>query len=197
MQKQRELPSAYQRWDDLNQSESHSINNFVVTINVELNHKVSNWVFSKNRIPPIIGEMHIWIQSYLALDLTGLTVLDVGAGEGETAKFFLDHGATKVICIEPRPQTYRYLARNAARHPTFLALNKRFNISDLNLPYDFLKCDLEGCEEGLLDADLIVPAVVDVHSSQIRDKFKRFGWRLSNDNNLDDYGCKSYAYWMC
>lgn len=196
MQKQRELPSAYQRWDDLHQSESHSINNFAKS-NVELNHKVSNWVFSKNHILPIIGEMQIWIQSYLGLNLSGLKILDVGAGEGETAKFFLDHGAAKVVCVEPQTQKYRYLARNAAKHPTFLALKKTISLSDLKLPYDFLKCDLESCEEELLDANLTIPAIVKVHSQKLLDEFKRSRWRISSNNSLNDYGCKSCAYWMC
>ena len=189
MQKQRELPSAYQRWDDLHQSE--------LTRNIEFDHKVSNWVFSKNRIPSIVGEMQIWIKSYLSLNLSGLKVLDVGAGEGEAAKFFLDHGAAKVVCVEPQTQKYRYLARNAAKHPSFLTLKKTINLSDLKLPYDFLKCDLKGYEEELLEANLTAPAIVEIHSLQLIEKFERFGWRMSNICNLNDYVCKSCAFWMC
>lgn len=212
MQKQKEQPSVYQQWDYLHQHKaqqsgtkkglmrfpfSRTIKNSVATRNIEANLQASNWVFSKDRISLIIGEMQVWIQSYLALNLAGLTVLDVGAGEGETAKFFLDHGAAKVVCIEPCKKAYRYLARNSSVHPEVLAVNKRFSLSDLCLPHDFLKCDIEGYEEELLDADLSVPAVVEVHGLQLRDKFKRTGWRICNNNNLNDYGCTSYAYWMC
>lgn len=212
MQKQKEQPSVYQQWDYLHQHQeqqngmkkelirfpfSRTIKNFVVTRNIEANLQASNWVFSKDRISLITGEMQVWIQSYLALNLAGLIVLDVGAGEGETAKFFLDHGAAKVVCIEPCKKAYRYLARNASAHPEISAINKRFSLSDLYLPHDFLKCDIEGYEEELLDADLFVPAVVEVHGLQLRDKFKRAGWRICNNNKLTGYGCTSYAYWMC
>ena len=211
MQKQEEQ-SAYVQWDDLRQHEaqqkglekglvkfpfSSTTKNFFVTRNIDANLQTSNWVFSKDHISPMTAVMQTWIESYLGLNLAGLTVLDVGAGEGETAKFFLDHGAAKVICIEPSTQAYRHLARNVAEYPTVLPIKKRFSLSDLHLPHDFLKCNIEGCEEKLLDANLTVPAIVEVHSLQLRDKFKQAGWRIYNNNNLNDYGCTSYAYWMC
>lgn len=212
MQKQKEQPSAYQQWDDLHQHEAQqnktkkgrtrsqfscTSKSFVATRNIAANVQESNWVFSKNRNFRITGEMQVWIQSYLALNLTGLTILDAGAGEGETSKFFSDHGAAKVVCIEPCQKAYRYLARNALMHSEVSAINKRFSLSDLCLPHDFLKFNIEGCEEELLDADLFVPAVVEVHGLQLQDKFKRAGWRIRNDNDSNDYSCTSYAYWMC
>jgi len=43
------------------------------------------------------GELDMWHKHYLPI---GQTVLDVGAGCGETALFYLKHGAQRVICIE-------------------------------------------------------------------------------------------------
>ena len=212
MEKQKEQPSAYEQWEYLQQHEtqqkvkkkglsktllSHNNKNISATKNKKANLQTSNWVFSKNGNSPITNEMQIWIQSYLGLNLAGLIVLDVGAGEGKTSKFFLEHGAAKVVCIEPCKKAYSYLARNALMHPEVSATNKRFSLSDLDLPYDFLKLDIEGFEEKLLDADLFVPAVVEVHGLQLQEKFKRAGWRIRNANNSNDNSYTSYAYWMC
>lgn len=48
------------------------------------------------------AELRAWHRSYLPpTSLVGKTVLDIGAGNGETAQFFLNHGAEHVISIEP------------------------------------------------------------------------------------------------
>jgi hypothetical protein len=43
-------------------------------------------------------ELDDWHRNYLPI---GRVVLDIGAGNGETAQFYLNHGAEHVICIEP------------------------------------------------------------------------------------------------
>ena len=176
---------------------SRTFKNFVNLRRIKADLLASNWVFSPTRLSMILAEMSDWNRSYLPIDMSGLTVLDIGAGEGETAKFFLDHGAAKVICVEPCTRAYHYLARNTSAHPEIKAINKRFMVKDVCLPHDFLKCDIEGYEEVLLDVKLPAPAAVEVHGLQLRDKFERAGWRIANLNNANDYGCTSYAYWLC
>lgn len=176
---------------------SRTIKNIIDLRNINAELQVTNWNFSPNRIKMIMAEISVWKQNYLPLDLSGLTVLDVGAGEGETAKFFLNHGAAKIICIESNNEAYRQLARNAVAHPAISAIHKRFSISDLCLPHDFLKCDIEGYEEELLEVELCFPAAVEVHGLQLRDKFKRAGWRIVSHDNINECGCTCYAYWLC
>ncbi len=172
----------------------------------ELQHKkaVANWVkdwrFSDYRINMIHGETHDWEKHYLPIDLRGKVVLDVGAGEGETAMFFLQHGASKVVCIEPELEAYSYLAFNQRKHSERItAINSKFELRHLKTPHDFLKMDIEGYEEVLLGVELDSPAAIEVHGLQLCDKFKVSGWRINTTNTAcaKGYGCVRYAYWKC
>jgi FkbM family methyltransferase len=53
-----------------------------------------------------------FLRQYSALDVTGGTVIDVGANIGDSAIFFALSGAKKVVAIEPYPSTYETLVRN-------------------------------------------------------------------------------------
>jgi hypothetical protein len=92
-----------------------------------------------------------------------------------------------------------YLKRNAASHP-IVPLNKFFEMSDLlTQSFDFLKMDIEGYEESLLQTNLSCPAVVEVHGLQLKDKFQKTGWRIKyrNPRDAQGYSCLTYAYWKC
>ena len=137
-----------------------------------------------------------WVEHYKPVDLAGKVVLDLGAGEGESARFFLEHGARKVICIEADPKAYENLAKNAQKFPNQLtAIYGYFNLGHLDLEYDFLKCDIEGYEEVLLDVELKTPSVIEVHGLQLKDKFQAKGYRI--DKNFNMAGYITYAYWNC
>lgn len=101
----------------------------------------------------LLAEGIIWDQKYLPKwSLAGKTVLDVGAGAGETAWFFLSHGASRVIAVEPDSQVARFLKLNtAANEWPIEILGERFSGELLNRKHDFLKMDCEGCEILLLD----------------------------------------------
>lgn len=47
-----------------------------------------DWKFSDVCKSMCVVEVEEWKKYYLPIDVKGLTVLDAGAGEGETAKFF-------------------------------------------------------------------------------------------------------------
>jgi hypothetical protein len=64
-------------------------------------YKADGWVFSDFRKTIFIGEYADWETFYLPVNVKGLTVLDVGAGEGETARFYLEHGAKKLFALNP------------------------------------------------------------------------------------------------
>jgi hypothetical protein len=90
-------------------------------------------------------ELKIWHSTYLPLKIKahdghGLgTVLDVGAGCGETAQFYLNHGAERVISIENDPDCLKCLRTNFEGDP-------RVTIVDATLSMG--KIDINGFEEG-------------------------------------------------
>jgi 2-polyprenyl-3-methyl-5-hydroxy-6-metoxy-1,4-benzoquinol methylase len=66
---------------------------------------------------PFPGEWDIWEKYYIPpFSLKGKTVLDVGAGCGETVFLFFLHGAKKVIAIEPNVKAVKYLKENAKKN---------------------------------------------------------------------------------
>jgi FkbM family methyltransferase len=46
------------------------------------------------------------------LDLRGREVLDIGAYIGDTALYFLAHGAKRVVAVEPHPAAYKEMMKN-------------------------------------------------------------------------------------
>lgn len=82
-------------------------------------------------------ELESWHRDYLPV---AGTVLDVGAGSGETARFYLLHGADRVICIERYRPAFEMLCRNFAGDPRVTAIH-----ADLSK----IKVDVEGAEENM------------------------------------------------
>ena len=175
---------------------------------IVINHVAENyyreytkgWTFSKYRKDTIQSETNDWFKYYLPVDLKGKVVLDVGAGEGESALFFLRHGASHVYCIECCDYAFQNLKLNARNCARITPIHKLFDLQDLERKVDFLKMDIEGYEEVLLSADIKIPAVVEVHGLQLRDKFKSAGWQIKSPTfvNTVGYGsapgCTCYAY---
>jgi SAM-dependent methyltransferase len=178
---------------------SRTINEWITTRKFRAAISASGWHFSKFREDMILREIKDWHQHYLPINVKDLVILDIGAGEGETAKFFLDYGAAEVICIEPCHEAFKHLKENSATN-SLVPLNKFFEISDLSAQtFDFLKMDIEGYEESLLETELSSPAVIEVHGMQLRDKFQKAGWRIEYPSFQDakGYSCTCYAYWKC
>jgi hypothetical protein len=110
-------------------------------------------------------EWRSWKNWYLPpWSLKGKTVLDVGAGCGETALFYYAHGAGKVIAIEPDSTLGPLLSRNMAHNKWDMQVVERpFDVSMLEWPFDFMKMDGEGCEAQLLKVNSIPPCAIEVH----------------------------------
>ena len=155
-----------------------------------------NWTFSDSRIAMILSEMQDWRKNYLPIDIDGKIVLDAGAGEGETALFYLSYGAKKVICIEPSVDCHVNLFRNADKFP-IIPVTEPFSISMLDFDYDFMKMDIEGYEESLLNVDLDKPAVIEIHGQQQFEKFEKKGWKVKKSRISETVTCTAYGYWMC
>jgi hypothetical protein len=83
-------------------------------------------------------ELKQWHRVYLPKDGADGTVLDVGAGNGETAQFFLNHGAEHVICVEPYTDL---LVQNFGRDSRVTIVPKAVNL---------IKVDCEGGERNMV-----------------------------------------------
>ena len=128
----------------------------------------------------IYGEWLDWRRYYLPISLNGATVLDVGAGCGETALFYFLHGARRVVCVEPDKQLSKIIDQNIqANGWNAEVLNRNFDLDLLQTEFDFMKMDCEGCEVRLLNADSIPPCVIEVHDAQTLSALKQvFGLSL-------------------
>lgn len=123
-----------------------------------------------------------WIRHYLPpYGIKDKVILSVGAGCGEDAKFFLNHGASKVICIECNDLAYSYLERNSKKDSRIVPIHKYFNGDDLyRYEHDFKKIDIDGYESPYLN-DIIshdTPCVIEAHNDYIIDTLKNDGFRL-------------------
>lgn len=117
----------------------------------------------------LLAEWAVWQNTYLPkFSLEGKTVLDIGAGCGETAFFYLLAGAKKVICVEINAELIPFLAENKQRGLNMEVVSKPFELSLLSEnKIDFMKCDCEGCEKIFLQCSSIPPCVMETHNSAI------------------------------
>ena len=178
---------------------SRSYLKFTAELQLKKQLACEGWRFNNFRYTVILDETKDWLKNYLPVTVHGKTVLDVGAGAGESARFFLLHGASKVICIEPNPVPFCDLKINA-RHHNIVAVNDFFRLMHLEIPFDFAKIDVEGYEEMLLGVAVKRPMVVEVHSVPLAERFRVAGWRVpwvGFDDERGFSGCTRYAYWMC
>jgi len=128
----------------------------------------------------LIGEWDVWKKYYIPhFPLHGKTVLDIGAGCGETAWFWFLHGASRVIAVEPNVKAVECLKENVERNSwNVQIIAEPFSLEHLKLNYDFMKMDGEGCEELLLSMLRIdKPCVVEVHNNKFLNEFERRGYR--------------------
>jgi hypothetical protein len=68
-----------------------------------------------------------------------MTVMDLGAGCGESAWFYLNHGAERVIAVENDPDAVKLLHANFDNDP---------RVTIINAGVSTIKIDIEGWEEG-------------------------------------------------
>ncbi|MDG6998460.1 MAG: 50S ribosomal protein L11 methyltransferase [Nitrososphaerota archaeon] len=98
----------------------------------------------------LIERMH-WPKWY-GSDFKDKIVLDVGAGNGETASFFFNRGAKMVIAVECDEKALSYLRHNRHLNNWNMAIiPAKFRNDHLLLPHDVLKMDIEGGESVLMD----------------------------------------------
>ncbi|MGH9919957.1 MAG: hypothetical protein ACRD6W_13970, partial [Nitrososphaerales archaeon] len=73
---------------------------------VQVSTPLDKLVMSRDRAGMMLYEWRTWRRCYVprGFDFSGKTVLDVGAGEGETVELYRLAGAKRFICVEPDPQ---------------------------------------------------------------------------------------------
>jgi predicted RNA methylase len=122
------------------------------------------------------GELDIWERFYLPTSVKGKTILDIGAGCGETALFYFHWGASRVTCIEKDRDAARLAKRNLANFGATV-LNEPFSATHLDFPHDFMKMDIEGAETALLSYDgELKPCVIECHDQKTEEELQeRFG----------------------
>jgi hypothetical protein len=112
-----------------------------------------------------------WNIYYLPdFSLKGKTVLDVGGGGGESAYFFLQHGAAEVLTVERNEIAAGLIDANIRRNNwPVKRVGGTWNNSILDtFPCDFMKMDIEGDERELLRLDqLQIPAVIETHTPEV------------------------------
>jgi len=154
----------------------------VIDEGLKLEHKKSGLILLPSCASFMIHEKSLWKRTYAPVSVEGKTVLDVGAGCGETAYFYFMKGARKVICVEPDAMAVECLMENAARHSWNVeVVSEPFGLEMLwRYDFDFMKIDGDGCEKELLSLNkLPTPAVIESHSTQLTDSLTmRFGAKI-------------------
>lgn len=127
-----------------------------------------------------IREWEVWEKSYLPeFSLKGCTVLDVGAGCGETSFFYFLHGIDKVVAIEPYVKAVECLRENVAVNKWNVeVIPENFKLEHLKIPHDFMKMDIDGSETELYNSQINEPCVVEVHNNVTKTEFEKRGFTV-------------------
>jgi len=148
-------------------------------------------------LPTMLNEWRIWKKYYIPpFSIKGKTVLDVGAGCGETAFLFFLYGAKKVIAVEPNKKAVKCLEENAERNNWNVEIiPEKFSIKHLELDFDFMKMDIEGDEKLLLNSPKIKkPSIVEVHGVGLLEKFLKTGWFRIYSSSKDNHLCTNFKW---
>lgn len=122
----------------------------------------------------------VWERFYLPpFPIQGKTVLDAGAGSGETAYFYLLHRAKKVIAVEKDEVAVRLLRRNVDYNKWDVEIvHGEFDLKTFeDHDFDFMKMDIEGGESILLEYyGKLKPSVIEAHGEELQQALiDRFG----------------------
>jgi SAM-dependent methyltransferase len=158
-----------------------------------ITHKNVALKLTAQKAVTMLWEWSKWKRDYLPpFSLAGKTVLDVGAGSGETAYLFVLAGAKEIVCIEPSPEEAALIEENSTNFGwETKVIREPFKLEHLAIrKFDLVKLDCEGCESILLSLpEILVPMVVESHSGSITEGlekkgFKRAG-RQAQDPNIE------------
>ncbi len=141
---------------------------------VQVSTPLDKLVMSRDRAGMMLYEWRTWTRFYAprGFDFSGKTVLDVGAGEGETVELYRLLGAKSFLCVEPDPQRAARLRENSSRNGWDAEVfEEPFSLNFLDHKFDFLKMDCEGCEGALLGVKVAFPCVLETHGRATTEGF--------------------------
>ena len=133
-------------------------------------------LMSRDRAGMMLYEWRTWRRCYApsGFDFRGRTVLDVGAGEGETVELYRLLGAKKFVCVEPDPRRAARLRENSVRNGWDAEVfEEPFSMKFLERSFDFMKMDCEGCEGALVGTRIAFPCVLETHGAVTTEAFLR------------------------
>jgi SAM-dependent methyltransferase len=145
---------------------------------VQVSTPLDKLVMSRDRAGMMLYEWGTWTEFYApsGFDFTGKTVLDVGAGEGETVEFYRLLGAKKFLCVEVDPKRAARLRENSAKNGWDAEVfEEPFSLKFLERKFDFLKMDCEGCESALLGTRVTFPCILETHGAATTEGFLKMG----------------------
>lgn len=143
---------------------------------IQVSTPIDKLIMSRDRAGMMLYEWRTWNRHYAphGFDFSGKTVLDVGAGEGETVELYRLLGAKKFICLEPDAQRAAKLRENSSRNGWDAdVFEEPFSLKFLERAFDFMKMDCEGCEISLLGTRMTFPCVLETHGSSTTEGFLR------------------------
>ncbi len=131
----------------------------------------------------MVSEWKLWNDYYLpSSGVAGKTVLDVGAGCGESTALMFEKGAKMVVCVEPSQEEVAYLRENIKTNGwNCEVIPSGFDLSMLKSEIDFVKMDCEGCEAALIGLEKLPSVIAEVHSVELKDKFIEKGMRVTKE----------------
>src|SRR5438876_1039323 len=142
----------------------------------------SSLYLTRDKLTVLVSEWGYFKKCYLPKNgLEGKTVVDAGAGCGESAYFFFKHGAQKVISIESSPSDLKFLRKNAEDNSWNIEIiDESFRLDHLSRQFDFMKVDVEGGEKVLLELGrLDFPCVIETHGWETTNRFiEKFGMKI-------------------
>ena len=136
---------------------------------------------SRDRAGMMLYEWGTWLKCYApaGFDFRGKTVLDVGAGEGETVELYRQLGAARFLCVEMDHERAERLRANASRNGwDAQVFEEPFSPRLLQLQFDFMKMDCEGCETSLIGAEIGFPCVLETHEPSTTEAFVKQGFAV-------------------
>jgi tRNA G37 N-methylase Trm5 len=128
----------------------------------------------------MMSEWSLWNRFYIPrAGIVGKTILEVGAGCGESAAVLFEKGAKKVVCVEPNDEDVRYPSENIKENGwNAEIIPTKFNLSILNGAFDLVLMDCEGCEAELLCLDILPYIIIEVHTKELKEKFLDKGLKV-------------------
>ena len=129
----------------------------------------------------MVSEWSLWNDYYIPPSgIVGKTILEVGAGCGESAALLFEKGAKRAVCVERSSEEVAYLRENVKANGWNVEIvPTAFNLSLLTDEFNLVRMDCEGCEAELLRLDKLPNVIAEVHTEELKRKFLERGLRVT------------------